>query len=39
MPHKLIYFDTNIYGMVKNRLRDQTADYDLIERGIELGLI
>jgi hypothetical protein len=39
MPHKLIYFDTNIYAIVKNHLRDQTADYDLIKRAIELDLI
>ena len=39
MPHKLIYFDTNIYAIVKNHLRDQTADYDLIKRAIEFDFI
>ena len=39
MPHKLIYFDTNIYAIVKNQLRDQTADYDLIKRAINLDFI
>src|SRR5262245_53537832 len=39
MPYKLIYFDTNIYAIVKNHLRDQTADYDLITRAIKLDFI
>jgi hypothetical protein len=39
MPHKLVYFDTNIYAIVKNHLRDKTSDYNLIKRGIELGFI
>src|SRR5262245_20327764 len=39
MPHKLIYFDKNVYNIVRNHLRDQTADYDLIKRAIKLDFI
>jgi hypothetical protein len=39
VPHKLVYFDTNIYAIIKNHLRDQTADYDLIKRAIKLDFI
>lgn len=39
MPRKLIYFDRNVYNIIKNHLERRTADYDLIKRGIALGVI
>jgi len=39
MPHKRIYFDTNIYAIVKKHLKDQAPDYDLIKRAIKLDFI
>jgi len=39
MPRKLIYFDRNVYDVIKNHLEKRTADYKLIKRGIELGVI
>jgi hypothetical protein len=39
MPRKLIYFDRNVYSDIKVPLPATTADYDLIKRGIALGII
>lgn len=39
MPRKLIYFDRNVYNVIKDHLEKQTADYKLIKRGIGLGVI